>query len=201
MRGEVPGRGGAPARETICGFWPWGAPGRLGAAAGRGVGLDGAGRGVDAGGALDATAGLLAGRGVGAMGFTTVGFTIVGFAAAGFATTAGFAGVTGFETIAGFAAPVGFVAGVGLLTSSGADGLPTTWGFGAPWGFAGIGRLGAAAAAGPGVEVVVVVVVGRAGAVAGLFGVDPADELPAGAGRAGGATAFTDGCKGLLAAG
>jgi hypothetical protein len=73
------------------------------------------------GGALDAAAGLLAGRGVGA-----VGFTIVGFAAAGFATTAGFAGVIGFETIAGFAAPVGFVAGVGLLTSSGADGLPTT---------------------------------------------------------------------------
>ena len=120
-RGGVPGRGGAPARETICGFWPWGAPGRLGAAAGRGVGRDGAGRGVDAGGALDAAAGLLEGRGVGA-----VGFTIVGFAAAGFATTAGFAGVIGFETIAGFAAPVGFVAGVGLLTSSGADGLPTT---------------------------------------------------------------------------
>jgi hypothetical protein len=102
-----------------------------------GVGRDGAGRGVDAAGALDATAGLLAGRGVGA-----VGFTIVGFAAAGFATTAGFAGVIGFETMAGFPAPVGFVAGVGLLTSSGADGLPTTWGFGASWGFAAAGRLG-----------------------------------------------------------
>ena len=129
-----------------------------------------------------------------------MGFTIVGFAAAGFETTAGCAGVIGFETIAGFAAPVCFVAGVGLLTSSGADGLPTTWGLGAPWGFEGAGRLGAAAAAGRGAEVVVVAV-GRAGAVAGLFGVGPADVLPAGAGRAGGATAFTDGCKGLLAVG
>ncbi len=70
----------------------------------------------------------------------------------------------------------------------------------APWGFEGAGRLGAGAAAGRGVEVVVAAV-GRAGAVAGFFGVDPADVLPAGAGRAGGATAFTDGCMGLLAAG
>ena len=129
-----------------------------------------------------------------------MGFTIDGFAAAGFATTAGFAGVIGFETMAGFASPAGFVAGVGLLTSSGADVLPTTWGLGAPGGFEGAGRLGAAAAAGRGVEVVVVPV-GRAGAAMGFFGVAPADEFPASAGRAGGATAFTADGTGLLAVG
>jgi hypothetical protein len=135
-----------------------------------------------------------------------VGFTIDGFAAAGFAptadfaTTAGFVGVIGFEMMAGFAAPAGFVAGVGLLTSSGADGFPTTWGLGAPGGFEGAGRLGAAAAAGRGVALVVVPV-GRAGAAMGFFGVDPADEFPAGAGRAGGATAFTADGTGLLAVG
>jgi hypothetical protein len=135
-----------------------------------------------------------------------VGFTIDGFAAAGFAptadfaTTAGFVGVIGFEMMAGFAAPAGFVAGVGLLTSSGADGFPTTWGLGAPGGFEGAGRLGAAAAAGRGVALVVVPV-GRAGAAAGFFGVDPADGFPAGAGRAGLATAPTPDGTGLLEAG
>ena len=199
-RGGVPGRGGAPARETICGFWPWGAPGRLGVPAGRGVGRDGAGRGVDVEGALGAAAGLL-GRGVGAVGFTIDGFAAAGFApTADFATTAGFVGVIGFEMMAGFAAPAGFVAGVGLLTSSGADGFPTTWGLGAPGGFEGAGRLGAAAAAGRGVALGVVPV-GRAGAAMGFFGVDPADEFPAGAGRAGGATAFTADGTGLLAVG
>ena len=188
----APGRAGAPARETICGFCPWVPPGRLGAAAGRGVGRDGAGRGVDEEGALGAAAGL-PGRGGGAVGFTIVGFAAAGLATtagltttAGLATTAGFAGVIGFATIGGFAAAAGFVAGLGLPTSSGADALLTTWGLGAPWGFAGVGRLGAAAGRG-----VAVVAVGRAGAVADLFGVDPADVFAAG--RAGGATAFTDG--------
>jgi hypothetical protein len=87
-----------------------------------------------------------------------------------------------------------------LLTSSGADGLPTTCGLGAPGGFEGAGRLGAAAAAGRGVAVAVVPV-GRAGAATGFFGVDPAVEFPAGAGRAGGATAFTAEGTGLLAVG
>ena len=156
------------------------------------MGRDGAGRGVDEEGALDAAAGLL-GRGVGAVGFTIVGFAATGLATtaglettAGLATTAGFAGVIGLATVGGFAAAAGFVAGLGLPTSSGADALLTTWGLGAPWGFAGAGRLGAADGRG-----VAVVAVGRAGAVAGLFGVDPADVFAAG--RAGGATAFTDG--------
>ena len=142
-------------------------------------------------------AAALLGRGVGA-----VGLTIVGFATAGFATTAGFAGVIGFATIAGFATTAGFVAVVGLLTSSGADGLLTTCGLGAPWGFDGAGRLGDAA--GRGAEVVPV---GRAGAAAGLFGADVAVDVTVvgavvdPAGRDGGATAFTDGWTGLLAAG
>ena len=189
-RGGVPGRGGAPARETICGFWPWAAPGRLGAAAGRGVGRDGACFGADVEGALGvAAAAALLGRGVGA-----VGLTIVGFAAAGFATTAGLAGVIGFATIAGLAAAAGFVAAVGLPTSSGADALLTTCGLGAPWGFDGAGRLGDAA--GRGAEVVPV---GRAGGAVGLFGADVADvgavvdPVVNPAGRDGGATAFTDG--------
>ena len=187
-RGGVPGRGGAPARETIWGFWPWAATGRLGAAAGRGVGRDGACLGADVEVALGVAAALL-GRGVGA-----VGLTIVGFAAAGFATTAGFAGVIGFATIAGLAAAAGFVAAVGLPTSSGADGLLTTCGLGAPCGFDGAGRLGDAA--GRGAEVVPV---GRAGGAAGLFGADVADvgavldPVIDPAGRDGGATAFTDG--------
>lgn len=142
-------------------------------------------------------AAALLGRGVGA-----VGLTIVGFAAAGFATTAGFAGVIGFATIAGLTAAAGFVAAVGLLTSSGADGLLTTCGLGAPWGFDGAGRLGDGA--GRGAEVVPV---GRAGAAAGLFGADVAVDVNVvgavvdPAGLDGGATAFTDGWTGLLAAG
>ena len=54
--------------------------------------------------------------------------------------------------------------------------------------------------AGRGVAVAVVPV-GRAGAATGFFGVDPAVEFPAGAGRAGGATAFTAEGTGLLAVG
>jgi hypothetical protein len=121
---------------------------------------------------------------------------MVGFAAAGFATTAGFAGVIGFATTAGLAAAAGFAGVVGLPTSSGADGLLTTFGLGAPWGFDGAGRLGDAAP-GRGAEVVPV---GRAGAAAGLFWADLVIVVVP-VGLDGGATAFTEGLTGLIAAG